>query len=80
MSQAFYIVGGILNLSLVLVIARETIVEVFEQGFRRRKHALAERRKQHRRHRFEQVARRQAIERQLENAGFPVYVEKRSKL
>ncbi|KAH7105107.1 voltage-gated potassium channel [Auriculariales sp. MPI-PUGE-AT-0066] len=56
------------------------IVGAFEQGFKKRKHAITQRRREHRRRGIEEAARVQAIERQLEAAGYPVYVEKRSRL
>lgn len=76
-TQIFYTVIGILNLALAISIARETIIEAFEQSYRRRKHELGERRREHRRRRIAQHARRQAIEDQLRAAGLPVYVQKR---
>lgn len=50
-SQAFsifYNTFGILNTGLAIAIARETIVEAFEQTYRERRHALTMRRKAHR--------------------------------
>lgn len=44
----FYNTFGILNTGLAIAIARETIVEAFEQSYRNRKHAIAARRKLHR--------------------------------
>jgi Ion channel len=50
-SQIFSIIYntfGILNTGLAIAIARETVVEAFQQSYRNRRHALAARRKQHR--------------------------------
>lgn len=44
----FYNTFGILNTGLAIAIARETIVESFEQSYRNRKHALTARRRLHR--------------------------------
>jgi hypothetical protein len=44
----FYNTFGILNTGLAIAIARETIIESFQQSYRNRKHALALRRKMHR--------------------------------
>jgi hypothetical protein len=46
--SVFYNTIGILNTGLAIAIARETIVEAFEQSYRTRKHNLAMRRKIHR--------------------------------
>ncbi|KAG8800137.1 hypothetical protein FRC19_000212 [Serendipita sp. 401] len=44
----FYNTFGILNTGIAIAIARETIIEAFQQSYRNRKHALAMRRKLHR--------------------------------
>lgn len=46
--SVFYNTFGILNTGLAIAIARETIVESFEQSYRSRRHALAMRRRLHR--------------------------------
>ena len=46
--SVFYNTFGILNTGLAIAIARETIVESFEQSYRNRKHALTARRRLHR--------------------------------
>jgi len=44
----FYNTFGLLNTGLAIAIARETVVEAFQNSYRNRKHALALRRKLHR--------------------------------
>ncbi|KIM33982.1 hypothetical protein M408DRAFT_88820 [Serendipita vermifera MAFF 305830] len=46
--SVFYNTFGILNTGLAIAIARETIIEAFEQSYRNRKHAIMARRKMHR--------------------------------
>ncbi|EJD43365.1 voltage-gated potassium channel [Auricularia subglabra TFB-10046 SS5] len=75
-----YVVVGILNLALAVSVARETIIESFEQSYRRRKHELAERRKEHRKRRMTQLARSEAIERQLRAAGLPTHIQRRNSI
>ncbi|KAG8798130.1 hypothetical protein FRC17_007553, partial [Serendipita sp. 399] len=44
----FYNTLGIINTGIAITVARDTIVEAFQQSYRNRKHALAMRRKMHR--------------------------------
>lgn len=65
---------GILNLALAVNVCNDTVVESFEHSYKKRLHALIERHREHRAHKAQVLARREALKHQLEHAGLPVYV------
>ncbi|KAG9032509.1 hypothetical protein FRB95_001416 [Tulasnella sp. JGI-2019a] len=70
----FYATFGIVNIGLVVNTTRETIIEAFQNEYRRRATEVARRRHEHKVSRMQENARRAAIERQLKEAGLPLYV------
>ncbi|KAG8916179.1 hypothetical protein FRC00_000484, partial [Tulasnella sp. 408] len=69
-----YSTVGIVNIGLVVNTTRETIIEAFENAYRKRSAEIARRRHEHKVMRVQQRERRIAIERELHEAGLPIYV------
>ncbi|KZS97353.1 voltage-gated potassium channel [Sistotremastrum niveocremeum HHB9708] len=70
----FYNTIGILNLGMAISTCRETIIESFEHSYRKRSKSIAEKRHENKVARAERRAHRIAIEKQLKEAGVPIYV------
>jgi potassium channel subfamily K len=70
----FYDTIGILNLALLVGTTRETVIEGFENSYRKRRAAMSQRRKEHKFEKARAHARRVIIERMLKEAGLPLYV------
>ncbi|KAG9048489.1 hypothetical protein FS837_012745 [Tulasnella sp. UAMH 9824] len=69
-----YSTVGIINVGLVVNTTRETIIEAFENAYRKRSAEISRRRQKHKVIRVQQRERRIAIERELHEAGLPIYV------
>ncbi|KIO33726.1 hypothetical protein M407DRAFT_17341 [Tulasnella calospora MUT 4182] len=69
-----YSTVGIINVGLVVNTTRETIIEAFENAYRKRSAEIARRRHEHKVMRVQQRERRIAIEKELHEAGLPIYV------
>ena len=74
----FYAPLGILNLAVTVGTARDTIVESWNAAYRRRRHEVLKRHQERKQQRTEEAIHRAAIERQLEAAGIPLYVNSRN--
>ncbi|KAG8982771.1 hypothetical protein FRB90_006562 [Tulasnella sp. 427] len=70
----FYSTIGIINIGLVVNTTRETIIEAFENAYRKRAAEIARRRHENKVMRVQQRERRVALEKELHEAGLPVYV------
>ncbi|KAG8923317.1 hypothetical protein FRC02_011224 [Tulasnella sp. 418] len=70
----FYNTFGIINVGLVVSTTRDTIVEAFENAYRKRRAEVARRRHETRVLKANKKARRVAVENVLKEAGLPVYV------
>ncbi|KAG8954859.1 hypothetical protein FRC04_010342 [Tulasnella sp. 424] len=70
----FYSTIGIINIGLVVNTTRETIIEAFENAYRKRAAEIARRRHEHKVMRVQQRERRIAMEKELREAGLPLYV------
>ncbi|KAG8854211.1 hypothetical protein FRB96_007767 [Tulasnella sp. 330] len=70
----FYATFGIINIGLVVNTTRETIIEAFQNAYRKRATEVARRRHENKVLRLQNRARRAAIERQLKDAGLPLYI------
>lgn len=71
---AFHSTVGIVNLGLAVNLCNQTVVEGFQDTYKRHITALIEWRKEHKAQRREMHAREAALKRVLEREGLPVYV------
>ncbi|KAG8896758.1 hypothetical protein FRB99_008674, partial [Tulasnella sp. 403] len=69
-----YATIGIVNVGLVVTTTRETVIEAFENAYRKRSAEVARRRQENKVLKAQQRARRIAIEQELQEAGLPLYV------
>ncbi|GFZ47945.1 hypothetical protein JCM24511_05692 [Saitozyma sp. JCM 24511] len=70
----FYAPVGILNLAVTVGTARDALVESWSTAYRRRRHEILKRHRLRKQQRIEESIRRQAIERQLQSVGAPLYL------